>query len=290
MLGYVESTGKIAYLRHHGPTAPTLTFLPRVELIADNSEQNDETIPEFDLAIVLECPTLNRSGSVAKLIGPNTKIVNIDHHGDNALYGEHVWLDAEASSVCEMLAQFFAHIGFGYNSDIATALYTGILTDTGRFHYRSASSKTFAIVGDVVSHGVDVQRVCDAIYFSRRPQSIHLAGLALSKMKHAAEGRICIIPISQAMFNEADALPMDTEGIVEYTLYSENAVIGALLRETGQGGIKASLRSRGDFNVAEIAGALGGGGHKNAAGCLLHLNLQDAQDLITGKLTEALNG
>lgn len=292
MLGFARALGKTAYARHHGPTAPTLTFLPGAREIVDNSAADADTgsLPKFDLTIVLECPTLDRCGSVARLIGADTVLVNIDHHGDNVGYGSLRWLDTSASSVCEMIARFFKAVDFDYSSDIATALYAGILTDTGRFHYGSATPQTFAVVSDVVAHGVDVQRVCDEIYFSRRPQSIRLAGLALSGMQLLADERICIIPISQEMFAEVDALPVDTEGIVEYTLYSEKAVIGALLRETGQGGIKASLRSRGDYNMAEIAGALGGGGHKNAAGCLLKGTLAEAQSLISAKLQEALNG
>lgn len=286
---YITSLGKSAVCLQHGPIPSNLTFLPDSDRIVDVSSDSSQ-LPDatFDLVITLECPNLERAGAVSKIIDSTIPLINIDHHADNIEYGSVNWIDASASSVGEMVTYLFDCVKFEIKRKTAECLYTAILTDTGRFHYPSATPNTFRQVAKLVGAGIDIQRICDQVYFSRRPQSIKLTGLALARVDYAANERVCIIPISREMMNLAHASNGDTEGIVEYTLYGERSEIGALLRDNPEGGVKVSLRSRGASDVARIAREFGGGGHVNAAGCILDGNLETATDLIKSRLIKAL--
>ncbi len=286
---YVTSQGKSAICLQHGPIPNNLTFLPGSDRILDvssNSFKFPDTV--FDLVIALECPNLERAGDALQGIDSSSPVINIDHHSDNTGYGTVNWVDASASSVGEMVTHLFDCIEYKIERETAECLYAAILTDTGRFHYPSATADTFRQVAKLVSAGIDIQRICDQIYFSRRPQSIKLTGLALSRVDYSARERICVIPISHEMMTLANAANGDAEGIVEYTLYGQHTELGALLRDFDEGGVKVSLRSRGAWDVARIAGEFGGGGHINAAGCILETTLEAATDLIKSKLIETL--
>ncbi|MFQ5607441.1 MAG: bifunctional oligoribonuclease/PAP phosphatase NrnA, partial [Candidatus Zixiibacteriota bacterium] len=266
MCDYLESLGKAFDCYQHGPTPGYLKFLPGIERIKDISTLDPAAVEEkFDLAIILECPNLERTGDVSKLVSEHTTVVNIDHHADNTGYGTVNWVDGDASSVGELVLNYLEGVGFRVGVATAESLYTAIMTDTGRFHYTSATAGAFEAVARLVATGIDIQRICDSVYFSRRPQSIKLTGLALSQIEYAADDRICLIPISAGMFEQAGAANGDTDGIVEYTLYGARSEIGALLREHDAGSVKVSLRSRGSWDVSKIAGQFGGGGHQNAA-------------------------
>ena len=286
---YVSSLDKSAIVLQHGPVPNYLQFLAGSDGIVDVSSASAR-IPNaaFDLTIALECPNLERTGDVVKFTAPGAPIINIDHHTDNTGYGTVNWVDTSASSVGEMVTYLFGRLNFPIEQDNAECLYTAILTDTGRFHYPSATPDTFRHVAKLVASGIDIQQICDRIYFSRRPQSIKLTGLALSQVDYAADGRVCVIHISHDMIKQAGAANGDTEGIVEYTLHGEKAELGALVRDNSEGGVKVSLRSRGAWDVARIAAEFGGGGHVNAAGCVLDSTLEAATGIIKSRLLKVL--
>ena len=292
-LAFVRSLGVECVACHHGPVPDTLRGAPGFEQIIDVSSSDPRVASldaDFDVVVVLECSSLDRAGDAQRYIPSEATIINIDHHADNTGYGTIVWLDPEASSVCEMLARMYTAIGFKYDKTTAEALYIGVLTDTGRFRYNSATARTFATVSELVSRGLSVQEICDRIYFARRPASIKLTGLALSDVRFAADNRVCVIPLAPGSLERANAEQGDTEGLVDFTLAGKSTEVGAFIRENGKGGVKVSLRSRGDWDVSTIAAGFGGGGHKNAAGCTLSESLDKATEIITARLVETVNG
>lgn len=290
-LAYVNDLGVDCQACHHGPVPDTLQGAPGWERIIDISSDDERVTrltADFDVALVLECSDLDRLGDVRRLIGPETTVINVDHHADNTGFGSVIWQDSSASSVCEMLARFFSAVGFDYDRETAEALYIGILTDTGRFRYNSATAQTFATTSEIVSRGISVQEICDRIFFARRPQSVKLTGLALSDVRFAADDRVCVIPLSAAALERAGAEQGDTEGLVDYTLVGKATRVGAFIRDNGSGRVKVSLRSRGKLDVSAIAASFGGGGHRNAAGCTLDGSVEAATELITARLVETV--
>ena len=285
ILDYLKDRGKEAVSIQCGPPPQSVSFLPNLALIKDISTYQPPAGQSFDLALILECPTMERAGRIEKLFTKDMKLINIDHHKDNAEYGDIMWVDPEYSSVGEMLCDFFKWSGFEFGGDTAQALYTAILTDTGRFRFNAARANTFRVTANLLDKGINIQELCDHIYFAKSQASLELTGLALSNIRFAEDGKVCLIPVSKAMYEKTGAVKLDSEGIVDYTLQTASAQLGALLKED-ENSVRVSLRSRGEIDVAAIANSFGGGGHRNAAGLTLETTLKDALEIIEKRLVD----
>ena len=292
VLDYLESLGKNAIAAHASDVPDMLRFLPksaRLHNIRISAElEKVECAGPYDLLLVLECPTPERMGAVWNLKAADAKIINIDHHHDNVGYGDIAWVDPVASSVGELLTEYFIDIGFEFDAATAESLYTAILTDTGRFQYNSAGPKTFRLVADLVARGIDIRKVVDHIYLQRKPSSLTLLGLALATIRFFAGGRAALIEIPPATFQQAGATSADCEGIVEYTLMAKGTEVGALVRSDDNQRTKVSLRSRGGCDVSAIASQFGGGGHAGAAGCAFDASTSDVVKTIISSIETAL--
>ncbi len=292
VLDYLAWLGKTAVAAHDSELPDSLRFLN------DSTRLNNVRLPArmdalkssapFDLMIVLECPNPERMGTVWSLKSENTKIINVDHHQDNTEYGDAVWLDAGASSVGELWAEYFAAVEFPFGAKTAEALYTAILTDTGRFQYPSATSKTFEVVAELLKRDINIRDIADSIYHHRSYSSLRLLGSALSNMKMFAAGRGSLITLQKDDFDSANSSPIECEGIVEYTLMTAGSEVGALVRSFDDTQSKVSLRSRGNYDISEIAAQFGGGGHAGAAGCKLDVPAHEAAEMVVAKLTALL--
>jgi phosphoesterase RecJ-like protein len=228
----------------------------------------------FDCAVILECPNLSRTGRVSELLNSNTKIISIDHHRDNELFADVNWINAGASSVAEMAVELFGRASFTIEPHVSEQLYTAIMTDTGRFRYRSTSSRTMEIAGKLIQHGADPQKICDMVYYNLQPSTMKLVGKVLNGIEFHHEGTICLLFLTREMLTLTGADESESDGMVDYTLFNAGVRAGALLKEISADKTKLSLRSKDGINVAAIAARFGGGGHYNASGCTVNMSLQ----------------
>ncbi len=272
---YLRSLGKDIVLLRESPVPDKYLFLRGAGEIplVDELPRHDS----FDTAVVLECPTPARTGRGAEFIGDDTTVINIDHHPDNRIAADINWLDSSKSSVGEMLFEYFHEIDFEITPEIAEQLYTAILTDTGRFRFSSTSPRTMEIGGALIRAGADPKKITDRVYHCLPPEAMKLLGRVLNGIEYHDGSRICILTLTREMLRETKAEMADSEGLVDFTLYGRGVEIGALLKEIEDDITKASLRSRDRINVAELAAAFGGGGHRNAAGCTMKMSLEKAR-------------
>jgi phosphoesterase RecJ-like protein len=245
---------------------------------------------DFDTAVVIECSNLERIGEVQKLIGENCQIINIDHHQDNTSFG-HINLKCpEASAAGEIVYDILVQGNFALSSDIATNLYTAILTDTGRFHYNNTTPRCLRTAADLIDLGADPVYITEQVYYQQSPARLKLTGLVLSGLDYLAEGRFCVMTINRAMMSSAKAQNSDTEGLVNQSLSTTGVEVGALFTEVSDKLTKVSLRSQDQINVAEIASHYGGGGHFNASGFTLQLPLAEAKNRVIKYIEDKVNG
>ncbi|MCD6249259.1 MAG: bifunctional oligoribonuclease/PAP phosphatase NrnA [candidate division Zixibacteria bacterium] len=282
---YLRDIGKEVLIVRDSIISSKYLFLPEVDSIIEIESLNNQN--DFDVAVVLECPTPDRMGAVAQLISPNTRIINIDHHPANILEAEVSWVDTSLSSVGEMTFEFFQSVGYTICPEVATQLYTAILTDTGRFRYSCTGPRTLEIAGELVRSGADPREICDHVYFEMTPELVQLTGELLHDLEYRNDGRICFMTLTRDHLARTGVDPSDTEGLIDYTLYPRGVEIGALLRDIEPQLTKISLRSRPGIDVAVIAARFGGGGHVNAAGCHVELPIEAAKDKIIQLLQEA---
>jgi phosphoesterase RecJ-like protein len=213
--------------------------------------------------------------------------VNIDHHHDNTRFGDVDLVVDDASSTAEVLADVFAELGVPLTPAIAEALYTGLVTDTGRFQYSNTTPKVLRLAAQLVEAGASVSRVFTEVYESTPFPKLKLLARALERAAPHVDGRVVVSELVRDDFREAGAEEPYSEGIIDQLRSVEGAELVALIRELPNGARparKGSLRSRADgVDVSEIARSFGGGGHKRAAGFSTDLTTAE----ITQKIVEA---
>jgi phosphoesterase RecJ-like protein len=233
----------------------------------------------YDAAILLECDSAERT----RLRGlERFSIVNIDHHASGRPWGQVNWIDREAASVGELVYRLIKAAGASLTPEIATCLYTTLLTDTGGFIYGGVRASTFALAEELVIAGADPIRISKDTYFCTPMSKLLLLGAALNNLHR--EGRIAWMWITHHDMVRTCAAEEDCEGIVNYALSIADVEAAVFLRELPEQRIRMSLRSKGKINVAAIAEGLGGGGHENAAGCTVDGPLARALEEILAEL------
>jgi phosphoesterase RecJ-like protein len=225
----------------------------------------------YDAAVLLECDSVQRTA--LRGLEPFFHI-NIDHHMTGAAFANLNWIDQNAASTGEMIWRLARAAGVTITPEMATCLYTTVLTDTGGFCYGSVRETTFALARDLVHAGADPIAIAQAMYFSVPASRLMLLGAALRRL--VREERIAWLWVTDQDIARSGATEEDCEGIVNVALGIDGVEAAIFLRELPDGKIRLSLRSKGALNVAAIAARLGGGGHGNAAGCTLEGPLRRA--------------
>jgi phosphoesterase RecJ-like protein len=233
----------------------------------------------YDAVILLECDGLERT----RLSGLEQFFqVNIDHHATACAYANLNWIDRSVASVGEMVYRLVKAAGAQVTPEMATCLYTTVLTDTGGFCYGGTQASTFALARELVLAGADPLRIAQQVYFSTPASKLLLLGAALGNLRH--EGRLAWLWVTCQDMERAGAVEEDCEGIVNFALCVSGVEAAVFLYEQPEGRIQVSLRSKGNVNVAAIAERLGGGGHESAAGCTLEGPLERAREVILAQL------
>lgn len=239
----------------------------------------------YDAVFVIECSGVDRPG-IADL--EKQFVVNIDHHSTTALFGSINWIDSTASAVGEMIYNLCKAIGVRVTKEIAECVYTALVTDTGSFHYSNTTERTFKVASELVRAGVKPAKISQAVFSSYAWSKIELLGAVLSTARHDATGRVALMRQTIEMQARSGASEEDADGFVNYPLSVGCIEAVALLKESAPGVYRASLRSKGDVNVARVAEKFGGGGHRNAAGCTLRGEWDEAEAQILRYLQEAV--
>lgn len=237
----------------------------------------------YDAVLILECNSLERT-SLAGIEGLYS--INVDHHATFAEYADVNYVDASASSTAELVYRLAQAAGVAITPAIATCLYTAVLTDTGSFCYAGTSAQTFAFAREMVLAGADPAAIAQQVYFSNPAPKMRLLGRALGSLQ-------CVEAISWMHISEADlaatgASCEDCEGLVNWALGIDGIEATAFFRELPGSRFRVSLRSKGAIDVARIAQAFGGGGHRCAAGHVIDGPLDAARERVLAALHGAL--
>lgn len=213
--------------------------------------------------------------------------VNIDHHHDNTRFGDVNLVVDDASSTAEVLADVIAALRITLTPEMAEALYTAVVTDTGRFQYSNTTPKALRLAAELVEAGADVSKVFVEVYESTPFPKLKLLARALERATELADGRIVVSELRREDFEAAGAEEPYSEGIIDHLRAVDGAELVALVRELPDGARtarKGSLRSHpGGVDVSAIARDFGGGGHMRAAGFSTDLEM----DEITRRIVDA---
>lgn len=253
------------------PIPAVYRFLPSVDRI----QRHLEDLTRFDTAVVLDCGDLDRVGARGPALARIPTVINIDHHVTNSGFGTFQLVDTDACATAEIAYRLIRRMGVPVDSDMATAIYTGIFTDTGSFRFSNTNQAAFAICEEMVRQGVDPYQVAKKLYGTYSLGRIKLLNMALDSLEISDNGKLSVMTLTQRMFEETGTHPEDVDGIINYARRIEDVQVAVLILENetnGNGGGKetrpfhVSLRSDGSVDVSAIAAHFGGGGHRNAAG------------------------
>jgi phosphoesterase RecJ-like protein len=238
---------------------------------------------KYEAAVILECDSVQRT----RLQGLEQQfLISIDHHATSKPFAHVNWIDPSACATAEMIYRLAINAGVTITPEIATCLYTAVLTDTGSFGYAPTNARTFELAKQLVEHGADPPRIAQNIYFSNPTSKMRLLGAALSALHR--EGAMTWMTVTRADMDRCNALEEDCEGLVNYALGIAGVEVAVFFREIADNRVRVSVRSKGAVDVAGFAQDFGGGGHECASGFSLEGPLPVATESVLSKLRERL--
>ena len=239
-------------------TNTILKFLPTINEV---DGENYKLGSEIDLLIILDCGNIERVSCDYKSSNVNT--LCIDHHVSNSKYCKYNFIRFDSSSTGEIVYDLIKFLGVKINRKIAISIYTAIMTDTDGLRFQSTTPKTFNVVGEIASTGLDFWNVYERLFLSTSYSKIKLLGLVFNAL-NIVNNKICVIKITDDMLKNTNSSDEHTNDIVSTGLTIENVQVSILMKDF-QDKVKVSLRSKGEINVCEVAQKFGGGGHLRAA-------------------------
>ncbi len=231
--------------------------------------------------IALDCADKQRVCLEDNIVKNAQTLVCIDHHASNDAYGDINYIDADASSTCELvynlLVKFNEIEGIDLiDETIATTLYTGLATDTGNFSYSNTHPSSFEMAKELLLKGAKRDTIIQEVFQSNPYSYYKLLGEALNTLD-IVESKIAIISVDKEMLKRNVISFNDVDGITSYTRDIQGVEVGVLLKEKKENEVKVSFRSKNYVDVSAVAKTFGGGGHVRAAGCTIYDSIENAK-------------
>jgi len=274
--------GKKVYASLPDPSQypPQYLFLPGRDLLC----APQEFPADCGLFLALDCSNPERLGVLWEKAREARRLLNLDHHEDNRLFATLNLVDPQASSTSELVYRLVKEAGWGITGEVATCLYTGLVTDTGRFQHRNTTPQAFTMAAELAAAGADIHRVVKEVYESQSLAYARLLGRTLERMQLVEDLGLAYSYLTREDLRESGAVLPETEDLIDHLRIVRGARLVALFKELEDGRIRVSLRSEDDHPVGPVARALGGGGHANAAGYTSEKDLQASLQELLGML------
>ncbi len=251
---------------------------------ADEILQPDQVTEKFRYVVALDCADQERIGKCRDLFADDVRILNLDHHVTNDLYGTVNVVDPDAAATVEILYEWIEHLEIPWSRPLATSIYTGLLTDTGGFRYSNTSPRVLRQAAQLMETGIEAHNIADMVLETTSMEQLKLLKTALETLERSDDGQIAWMSLSLDQLRRCCASNEDLDGIVNYARNISGVDVGILFRETEERSVKVSLRSRSKVNVGAVAQYFGGGGHSRAAGCSLQCTLEEARSHVIPRI------
>ncbi|MCX5642790.1 MAG: bifunctional oligoribonuclease/PAP phosphatase NrnA [Candidatus Omnitrophica bacterium] len=285
---FLKAKGKQAVIVNDEPVPAGYRFLEGSEIIQPLADfkRRPRFRDSFEAAVFLECSSKYRAGQSGK-IAEDVPILNIDHHIDNSLYGNVNLVSPGVSACGEIVHDVIIQSGGKITPEIASALYTAILTDTSAFRFNT-NAQTLRITADLIDSGAEPNKIVEGVYEQVLFATLLLLGKVLSTIKQTPDGYVVYCKINRQMYQETGTSECDSESFIDYLRVVENNRVTFLLKELPDGKTRVNLRSKNAYDVQKVAAEFGGGGHRNAAGCTINTGLEESERLILAEIKKIL--
>lgn len=253
------------------------------EAFTDNWEQ---TQPPY-LSVAIDGNDEGRLDERAAAFHAGSEELCIDHHVSENGFGDLYYIDEDAAAACELVYEVIKAAGVPVTEEIANAIYTGIVADTGGFRYSNTTVHSHEAAIELLQTGVDHTKVMVNLYNNKSLKKVRCESKAIEKMMIFADGRGAISFLTSGEMAEMGARPEHADEIIDKLRDIDGVEMAAYLEER-ENGIKVSMRAKTDANVLEICAKNGGGGHVKAAGCTIATTMEEAFAVIKADMEEAL--
>lgn len=282
----LERLGKRYAMINEGSMPDKFDHLWGFERLLNMEERRPER--SFPFVISVDCADESRIGKVRDLFADGAKLLNIDHHPTNDGFGDVQLIRDDAAATVEILFDLAAEMKLPLSIEFATAVYTGLLTDTGGFRYSNTTPKVMNIAAELLSLGVSGHLLAERLLERITVSHIALLKQALGTLSMAYDRRVCWITVTAEQIRQAQAGPEDLDGLILYPRNIEGVEVGLLFKQTDEHTVKVSFRSNGGVDVAAIAKSFGGGGHARASGCTLAGAMDDIVKRVVEEVGQSL--
>lgn len=240
----------------------------------------------YELFISLDCGDEERLGGAAEVMKKAGMVYNVDHHITNTKFGDENYVVADASSTSQILYTLMDDEKINY--EVACALYTGIIHDTGVFKHSNTSGETMRIAGKLMEKGIPFGKIIDDSFYMKTYKQLQIMGRCLMESVRILDGRCIFSVVKKEVMEFYEAKPSDLDGVIDVMRTTEGIEVAILLNEREPGDFKISMRSNNIVDVSEIARYFGGGGHVRAAGCDIKGSAFDAINNLTEHIEKQL--
>jgi phosphoesterase RecJ-like protein len=262
------------------------TFLTHAEQVQKYDWSSCSDSP--DLMISLDCASYKRL-AVPEAIRNETTLINIDHHVSNMQFGNINIVDPRYCATGAMIFDLLLAMQVTFTASMASAVYTAVLTDTASFRLSGASATVYRMAASLIEAGAQPWPISVAVYESRSLAGISILTACLKTLEIRDDGRSAWIYINREMYEKAGADVEDTEGLIDYARSIDGVEVAVLIRSHElEDRWKVNFRAKTTANVGILAGSLGGGGHKHAAGCVLGGSFDDVRATVRQEVSQIL--
>ncbi|WP_312044393.1 DHH family phosphoesterase [Anaerotignum sp.] len=264
------------------PYAPKYELIPNGNLVVQREE-----VTRAELFIALDCGDIGRFDWIEDIFKGAKCTMNIDHHASNSFFGEYNYVQENASSTCEIVFNLLKGF-FPIDEGIASALYAGIIYDTGGFRHSSTMPETMRVAGELMSYGIPFTKIYNVLFDSRSFSEMKIMGKAFDKAELYFDGKVIFTSITMGDIEECKGTNKELDAIINYIKGVNDIKIACFLYEKNEMDVKASFRGNDGYDVCALAQKFGGGGHVKAAGCTIVAPMATAKELIFAEIEKML--
>lgn len=284
----LQALGKEVVIVNPDPLGRAYDFLTRHTPF--RHARNDEPLPPLDVAVLLDCSQLSRTGALAaRLRQSGATLAVIDHHvGSERGDGQVCYVDATAPATGALIRRLYRDFQLPLSPAAAEGVFLSLVSDTGWFRFSNTDHEVLSLAAELVASGVDASALYDRLYRRQQPEAARVLADALARHELRLQGALAIACLDKSLMERAARADFDTDQVLDPLRSLEGVEVVALLKERFDGAVKLSLRARREVDVQQIAAAFGGGGHKKAAGATLAGPLADAVHRVEAQVQRAL--
>lgn len=259
-----------------------LNFLPQIDFYKNPSKK------EYDLFIIVDCSEFDRIDKAIEICKKSKKVLVIDHHEGGSIKTDLNIIHSDSPASCELVYEIIKRLKLPIDKEIATLLYAGLVTDTGRFLYSNISELTFYTAADLYKIGADFEMIYKNLYQNKEISKLQFENHLLNKVEFKKP--YALVGVSQKTCKDFGVQMGDSESVVNILRDLKGIEVACLVKEYGENEFKISLRSKDYLDVSKIARDNGGGGHIRASGFTINTDSMDkALNIMKKILEEAIN-